>query len=189
VTEISTARLLLRPWHPSDRDRYAELNADPMVMRYFPNVLSRQESDASADRIAAHLLEHGFTMWAVELIGIEPFIGFIGLWRTRFEAHFTPCVEIGWRLDQRYWGRGLATEGARASLHFGFSQLKLPEIVAMTAVSNTPSRRVMQRLGMIHNPADDFEHPNVPSGHPLQRHVLYRLKAEDFRLQEVAQSK
>lgn len=151
------------------------MNADPRVTEFLP-VLTRAESDAVAVRIEAHLAEHGFTFWAVEILGVTPFAGFVGLVIPRFEAHFTPCVEIGWRLAARYWGQGYATEGARAALAFGFNSLKLEEIVAITVPANRRSRQVMERLGMSHNPADDFDHPSVPEGHALRRHVLYRLK-------------
>lgn len=173
-TEIATERLLLRRWLPADRAAFADLNADPRVMRHFPAVLSREESDAVADRIAAHFDRRGYGLWAVAIAGVVPFAGFIGLCAPRFEAHFTPCVEIGWRLAAEHWGRGYATEGARAALRFGFETLGLREIVAMTVPENRASRRVMEKLGMAHDPADDFDHPLLPAGHPLRRHVLYR---------------
>jgi RimJ/RimL family protein N-acetyltransferase len=152
------------------------MNADPRVMEHFSAPLSCEESDAVADRIATHFERHGFAQWAVEILGIAPFAGFIGLSIPRFEAHFTPCVEIGWRLAAEYWNRGYATEGARASLEFGFSSLQLQEIVSMTAVGNLRSRRVMEKIGMAHSPIDNFDHPLVAEGHPRRRHVLYRLR-------------
>lgn len=145
-------------------------------MEHFPALLSPQESDALADRIEAHFTLHGFGLWAVELPGIAPFIGFIGLMRPSFQAHFTPCIEIGWRLAAVYWGQGLAVEGAHAALDYGFKVLELPEIVSFTASPNLRSIRVMQKLGMTHHPDDDFDHPLLPAGHPLQRHVLYRIR-------------
>jgi RimJ/RimL family protein N-acetyltransferase len=176
--EIRTDRLLLRRWRPDDRPAFARLNADPRVAEYLAGVLSRQESDALADRIEAHFERHGFGLWAVEVPGEEtPFAGFIGLAIPRFEAHFTPCVEIGWRLDAAHWNRGYATEGARAVLQFGFVSLQLAEIVSFTTVANVRSRRVMEKLGMTRAPGDDFDHPGLPAGHPLRRHVLYRLAA------------
>ena len=175
VPELRTGRLYLRRWRASDRQPFAALNADPRVMEYFPAPLPREESDALAARIEGHFEQHGFGLWAVEIVDIAPFAGFIGLSVPRFEAHFTPCVEIGWRLAAGYWGCGYATEGAQAVLAFGFEQLHLAEIVSCTVPDNRRSRRVMERLGMIRIPADDFDHPVLPEGHPLRRHVLYRL--------------
>jgi RimJ/RimL family protein N-acetyltransferase len=172
--DLQTERLCLRRWLPSDRASFAALNADPRVMEYFPAPLSRHESDALVTRIEAHFAEHGFGLWAVEIPHVVPFAGFIGLAIPRFTAHFTPCVEIGWRLAAAHWGQGYATEGARAVLRFGFETLGLNEIVSFTVPANHRSRRVMERIGMHHNPADDFDHPALPEGHPLRRHVLYR---------------
>ena len=172
--DLQTERLCLRRWLPSDRAPFAALNADPRVMEYFPAPLSPHESDALATRIEAHFAEHGFGLWAVEIPHVVPFAGFIGLAIPRFTAHFTPCVEIGWRLAAAHWGQGYATEGARAVLRFGFETLGLNEIVSFTVPANHRSRRVMERIGMHHNPADDFDHPALPEGHLLRRHVLYR---------------
>jgi RimJ/RimL family protein N-acetyltransferase len=174
--EPRTERLLLRQWRPEDRDPFAAMNADPRVMEHFPSLMSREESDASVDRIEKHFQDHGWGLWAVEVPGIAPFAGFIGLNIPRYEAHFTPCVEIGWRLAVDYWGQGYATEGARAALAFGFEELDLAEIVSYTVPGNLRSRRVMEKLGMKHDPGEDFDHPRVPAGHPLCRHVLYRLR-------------
>lgn len=143
-------------------------------MAYFPSTLSKAESHALADTIQAHLEENGWGLWALAIPGVASFAGFIGLSRPRFEAHFTPCTEIGWRLGPEFWGRGYATEGARAVLAFGFETLGLSEIVSFTTESNWPSRRVMERIGMTHNPDDDFDHPRLPVRHRLRRHVLYR---------------
>ncbi|MBL8821877.1 MAG: GNAT family N-acetyltransferase [Planctomycetia bacterium] len=175
---LDTERLILRPWRDSDRVPFAALNADPKVMEFFPSVLTRQESDAQADRIEDHFVRHGFGMWAVEVKGHTPFAGFIGLAHPSYQTHFTPCVEIGWRLAPLYWGKGYATEGARRALQFGFDQLGLEEIVSFTAVGNIGSRRVMETLGMQRNPEDDFDHPLLAKEHPLCRHVLYRLKRQ-----------
>jgi len=172
--EIRTDRLLLRRWLADDRIAFARLNSDSRVMEFFPAPLSREESDAVADRIGAHFERHGFGLWAVEMPGLTRFAGFIGLSIPRFEAHFTPCVEIGWRLDAEHWNRGYATEGARAALAFGFASLQLEEIVSFTVPANMRSRRVMQKIGMTHSERDDFDHPALPEGHPLRRHVLYR---------------
>jgi RimJ/RimL family protein N-acetyltransferase len=172
--EIRTERLLLRPWIAADREPFAAMNADPQVRQHFPALLSREESDASVARIEAHFAEHGYGFWAVEVPGIAPFAGMVGLAVVPFEAAFTPCVEIGWRLAVPHWGSGYATEAARAALAFGFDELKLNEIVAFTVPGNVRSRRVMERIGMSHDPADDFDHPSVADGHPFRRHVLYR---------------
>lgn len=175
MIEIDTERLRLRRWLPTDREPFAALNADPRVIEHLPGPLSREESDALVDRIEAHFDRHGFGLWAVEILDGEPFAGFIGLSVPRFEARFTPCVEIGWRLGAPHWGRGYATEGARAALTFGFGDLGLEEIVSFTVPDNVRSRRVMEKIGMTHDPADDFDHPLLPEGHPLRRHVLYRI--------------
>jgi RimJ/RimL family protein N-acetyltransferase len=174
-TVIVTPRLQLRRWRATDRRAFAELNADPRVREFFPGVLTRAESDAAHDRIAAHFDEHGYGWWAVEIPGVVAFAGVVGLSRPRFAAHFTPCVEIGWQLAAPYWGRGYATEAARAAVDYGFEKLGLAEIVSFTVPANRRSRRVMEKLGMSRDPADDFDHPLLAEGHPLQRHVLYRL--------------
>ena len=173
--ELRTDRLHLRRWCATDRRPFAALNADSRVMEHFPAPLSRQESDALATRIENHFEQHGFGLWVVEILDITPFAGFIGLSILRFETHFTPCVEVGWRLAAEYWGNGFVTEGARAVLAFGFEQLRVAEIVSFTVPGNLRSRRVMERMGMTYNPSDDFDHPSLPEGHPLRRHVLYRL--------------
>ena len=178
--QLTTPRLLLRPWREADRSPFAALNADPLVMEYFPARLTREASDAMVDRIMTHFAERGFGFWAVEIPGITPFAGFIGLGVPRYETHFTPCVEVGWRLAAQYWNRGYATEGAREALGFGFDNLGLQEIVSFTAVGNARSRRVMEKLGMTCNSEDDFNHPLLTEDHPLRRHVLYRLTAGDY---------
>jgi RimJ/RimL family protein N-acetyltransferase len=174
---LATERLFLRGWRARDLAPFARLNADPRVMEHLPAVLARRESDALAQRICAHFDERGFGLWAVEIPGVADFAGFIGLSVPCFDAPFTPCVEVGWRLATEFWGRGYATEGARAALAFGFERLGLAEIVSFTVPANRRSRRVMERLGMQHSPADDFDHPSLPAGHALRRHVLYRIKA------------
>jgi RimJ/RimL family protein N-acetyltransferase len=175
--EIRTSRLLLRRWSAADRAPFAAMNADPEVMEHFPSVLSRQESDALTDRIEAHFAERGFGAWAVEVPGTAAFVGYVGLAVPRFEAPFTPCVEIGWRLAREFWGRGFATEAARAALAFGFEQVGLQEIVSFTVPGNLRSRHVMEKIGMTHDPRDDFDHPGLPEGHRMRRHVLYRCRA------------
>jgi RimJ/RimL family protein N-acetyltransferase len=173
---LETPRLLLRSWRDSDREPFAALNADPRVMRFFPAPLSRAESDQAVDRIEAHFERHGFGLFAAELRHTGAFIGFIGPWTPDFEAPFTPCVEIGWRLAAAHWNQGLATEGAKAILGHAFDSLHLDEIVSFTVPANLPSRRVMEKIGMSRSPADDFDHPRLAEGHPLRRHVLYRIR-------------
>jgi RimJ/RimL family protein N-acetyltransferase len=175
-TSLMTDRLILRHWRDSDREPFARLNADPRVMEFMPHVLSREESDSLADRIKAHFRQHGFGLCAVELRSNSRFVGFIGLNVPSFEAPFTPCVEIGWRLAADCWGQGLATEGAREIVRYGFETLGLQQIVAFTVPANLRSCCVMEKLGMTHDPADDFDHPRLPAGHPLRGHVLYRLR-------------
>jgi RimJ/RimL family protein N-acetyltransferase len=172
---LATERLRLRPWRDSDRAPFAALNADPRVTEYLEGPLDRAASDALAERAAAHFARHGFGPWAVEIPGAASFAGFVGLSIPDFAARFTPCVEIGWRLAADHWGRGYATEAAAAALGFGFATLELDEIVAFTVPHNLRSRRVMEKLGMTRDPADDFLHPALPADHPLARHVLYRI--------------
>jgi ribosomal-protein-alanine N-acetyltransferase len=144
-------------------------------MEHLPARLPRRESDALARRSERHFERHGFGPWAVEVPGVAPFIGFVGLVVPAFEAHFTPCVEIGWRLAAEHWGHGYATEAARASAGHAFGPLGVERLVSFTTPANVRSQAVMRRLGMTHDPADDFEHPRFPRGHRLRRHVLYRL--------------
>ena len=181
MTTLTTPRLVLRPWREEDRAPFARMNADPAVMEFFPRSLSREESDALVDRIVGRFAAEGFGFWAVEVPGETVFAGFVGLSRPAFQAHFTPCVEIGWRLARAHWGRGYAGEGARAALEFGFRHAALREIVSFTTVTNFRSRRVMEKIGMTRDEADDFDHPMLAEGHPLQRHVLYRLGVERWR--------
>jgi RimJ/RimL family protein N-acetyltransferase len=176
IPRIRTARLHLRAWRDEDLAAFAAMNADPAVMEFFPRPLERAESDAAAARIRDHIARHGFGLWAVEGAGVADFIGFVGLTVPRFEAHFTPCVEIGWRLTREHWGRGYASEAARAALEFGFRELALDEIVSFTVPANLRSRAVMERIGMTRSPGDDFDHPALPEGHQLRRHVLYRAR-------------
>lgn len=172
---LSTPRLLLREWRDADLPAFAALNGDERVMQHMPKRLTPAESDAQAARIREHFDEHGFGLWAVEVVGGAEFIGFVGLSVPRFEARFTPCVEIGWRLAFEHWGRGYATEAARRALEHAFETLALDEVVSFTVVANDRSRRVMERLGMTRRPEEDFDHPLLPADSPLCRHVLYRL--------------
>jgi RimJ/RimL family protein N-acetyltransferase len=175
VATLRTDRLTLRQWRDSDRGPFAAINADPRVMEFFLAPLTRSQSDAVVDRFSAELERGGHAPWALERNADQAFIGFTGFWVPRFEAHFTPCVEIGWRLAVAAWGRGYATEAAFAALGHAFGTRGLDELVSFTPVANERSIRVMERIGMTHDPADDFDHPSFPVGHPLRRHVLYRL--------------
>jgi ribosomal-protein-alanine N-acetyltransferase len=172
---VHTDRLLLRQWRPQDREPFAALNADPEVMRHFPAAISRTQSDAFVEKVTADLARNGYGLWALEVRGTGEFIGFTGVQRPSFEAHFMPAVEVGWRLARSAWGHGYATEAARAAVAYAFEHVGLDEIVSFTVPANERSRAVMRRLGMSHDPAEDFDHPRLPAGHPLRRHVLYRL--------------
>ena len=171
--ELRTDRLILRRWREQDREPFARMNADPEVMRYMLRPLTREQSDAFLDRSDAEFDERGYGRWAVQIPGEAPLIGFVGL----SLAAFQPSPEIGWRLDVPYWGRGYATEAARAAIADGFARVGLREILSWTIPANTRSIAVMERLGMTRDPADDFEHPLVPDGHPAKHHVLYRISA------------
>jgi len=177
---ITTERLILRRWREEDREPFAALNADPEVMRYFPRRLSRQESDGFIDRIEARFEAQGNGQWAVERREDGLFLGYTGLSPATFEAPFTPCIEVGWRFARSAWGHGYATEAGRAALRFGFEVLDLERILSWTSTLNLPSIAVMERLGMRHDPADDFDHPLVVPGDPLRRHVLYRQEHSDW---------
>ncbi|MCG8029062.1 MAG: GNAT family N-acetyltransferase [Candidatus Thiodiazotropha taylori] len=172
--EIFTQRLLLRPWRSSDLEPFAQLNADPEVMSYFPDTLSREQSDDLAQRCQQLIQQRGWGFWAVEHKRSDTFIGFLGLHVPSADLPFSPCVEIGWRLAKTHWGSGYATEGGRAALQVAFDQLNLDEVVSFTAVANRRSRRVMERLGM-GDSAENFEHPAIPPGHHLRQHCLYRI--------------
>jgi RimJ/RimL family protein N-acetyltransferase len=175
VPVLRTDRLLLRGWHEDDLEPFAELNADPRVMEHFVAPLTHEQSDSFVrDRIVPGFVERGYGLWAVEVPHGARFIGFVGLSDPRFSAWFTPCTEVGWRLARGHWGRGYATEAARAAVAFGFDEVGLDELVSFTAPANTRSIAVMERLGM--SLAGEFEHPSVPAGHPLRRHLLYRLR-------------
>jgi ribosomal-protein-alanine N-acetyltransferase len=180
IPRLETERLILREWRADDREPFAAMNADPRVVEHLSRALDRAESDAFVERIEAHWAADGHGLWAVERRTDGRFIGFIGLTPPDFEAAFTPCVEIGWRLAPEAWGAGYATEGARAALAFGFERLGLDEIVSFTVPDNVKSRAVMERIGLTRDPADDFLHPSFPDGHRLRQHVLYRLRRSDW---------
>ncbi|RNL86984.1 GNAT family N-acetyltransferase [Halostreptopolyspora alba] len=175
VSELRTQRLLLRQWREDDLEPFAHLNADPEVVRYLPASLTRGESLAMLRRLRESLHNAGYGLWALETRHNGDFIGFTGVQDVPFEAHFTPAMEVGWRLARHAWGHGYATEAARAAVRHAFVTVGVGEIVAFTTEANTRSRAVMRRLGMRHDPVDDFDHPRLPAGHELSRHVLYRL--------------
>jgi RimJ/RimL family protein N-acetyltransferase len=172
--ELETPRLLLREWRQSDREPFAAMNADPVVMEFFPAVQSRAASDSSIDMWQAQFSERGWSNWAAEIRSTGEFIGFVGLSIPKRLLPFSPCVEVGWRLARAHWRQGFATEAARAALRVGFEQIGLDEVVSFTSLSNVRSRAVMERIGM-RNTFQDFEHPAVPEGHSLRLHCLYRI--------------
>jgi RimJ/RimL family protein N-acetyltransferase len=180
VTGLTTQRLLLRGWTDADRDPWAAMNADPEVMRYFPSTRSRADSDAALEEFQGLLTRNGYGLWAVEVRATGDFIGFVGLNPTPDDYPVAPATEIGWRLARSSWGRGYATEAARAVLAHAFGPLGFTELVSFTTVTNTPSRNVMEKIGMTYDPADDFENPSVKGwwGAP---HVVYRLSADRYR--------
>jgi RimJ/RimL family protein N-acetyltransferase len=180
MIELSTPRLLLRTWQPADLRGFAELNGDPQVMRHFPSVMSRAQSDAMARRMQAHFVTHGFGYWVLERHAQPGLLGVLGLQQVGFAAAFTPAVEIGWRIQRAHWRQGYALEAAQAVLAYAFSTLALAEVLAFTVPANWPSQALMQRLGLARNPAEDFAHPLLPVGHPLCRHWLYRLGREQW---------
>jgi len=175
--ELHTRRCVLRQWKDSDLAPWAEMNADAEVRRYFPSLLSVEQAGAEAQRCRDAIVQRGWGMWALELPGEFAFAGFVGLNVPHYDAPFVPAVEIGWRLSRAAWGRGYATEAARAALDFAFARLALREVVAIAVPGNDASRRVMHRLGMVRDEAGDFDHPRIEAGHPLRRHVLYRASA------------
>ncbi|MGR5142241.1 GNAT family N-acetyltransferase [Photobacterium sp. DNB23_23_1] len=178
---LETDRLILRQWKRDDYPDYANLNADPTVMQYFPAVLSQQESDAQAARITQLIAERGWGFWAAELKSTGKFIGFVGLHSQDLHSGIpnAPFVEIGWRLAKVHWGKGYAPEAARKALQYAFEQLRVPSVYAFTALPNTPSQRVMDKIGMV-NIGQDFNHPKLPQGHSLQRHCLYQITQETW---------
>ncbi|GKT00615.1 GNAT family N-acetyltransferase [Acidovorax sp. SUPP3434] len=180
---LATPRLRLRPWTAADRAPFAAMNADPAVMAHFSAPLARDASDAMADRIEALIAQRGWGFWAADCLQGDSgprFMGFVGLHTPSAELPFAPCVEIGWRLARPFWGQGLASEAARLALRAGFEDLGLAEIVSFTTLGNQRSRAVMQRLGMRESPAEAFDHPAVPVGHPVRPHCLYRLARTDW---------
>jgi len=176
---LETPRLILRQWQESDHEPYIQLNADKEVMEFFQSTSTRDESLAQIARLVSHIDQYGFGFFAVERKDNQQFIGFTGLANDRFESHFTPCVEIGWRLSKVNWNQGFATEAARACLNYAFDILKLKEIYSYTAVDNKRSEHVMEKIGM--NKVGIFDHPLIEDGHVLKRHVLYKILADEQR--------
>ncbi len=179
---LRTPRLVLRRWEERDIEPFAALNADPEVMQFFPYTLTMEQTISMVDRIEAQFESAGFSLWALEVETTGEFIGFVGLSRPSFQAPFTPCVEIGWRLAKEHWGRGYAPEAAREVLRDGFERIGLLEILSFTAAINEKSVRVMEKVRMTRNPLDDFLHPMVEDGHRLQEHVLYRLARSNWQV-------
>ncbi|HXR38417.1 MAG TPA: GNAT family N-acetyltransferase [Terracidiphilus sp.] len=175
--DLTTARMILRRWREEDRKPFRAINADARVMEFFPAQLTAEETDQTIARIEEHFDRYGFGLYAAELIETREFIGFVGLNVPGFTAPFMPAVEIGWRLACEHWGSGLATEGAQAVVRYAFETLGLRGLVSFTVPANLRSRRVMEKIGMLHDRSGDFDHPRLPEGHPLRRHVLYRLYA------------
>jgi len=178
---LETDRLALRRWRDSDLDPFAEMGTDVRVMEHFLSTVSKSESEQTIARIRQHFGEHGYGLWAVEVKSGAPFIGFVGLQHVAFEADFRPAVEVGWRLAFEAWGHGYASEAAQEALRFAFEDIALAEVVSFTVEGNHRSRAVMQRIGLSHYPGEDFDHPKIPEGHPLRRHVLYRIGCEQWR--------
>ncbi len=172
---IKTERLNLREWTSADVHSFAAMNQDPRVMAHYPRLLTKEESAESVEKIRTHFKKHGFCFYACELAATHEFMGFIGLKATEFSTHFTPCVEIGWRLAYDFWGKGYATEGAKAVLKTAFETFNIKEVVSFTSPLNVRSVQVMKRLGMAHDAEGTFENPKVPEGHMLRPHVLYRM--------------
>jgi ribosomal-protein-alanine N-acetyltransferase len=176
IPELETDRLVLRAFRDEDREPFAALNADPAVMEHFPAPLTRAESDALVDRILDRWAADGHGLWAVQRVDDAAFLGFTGLARLAY----LPQPEIGWRFARFAWGQGYATEAARAALAWGFGVRRFDEVVSVTTVGNSRSRAVMERIGLMRDPADDFLHPNLPEGHPLRPHVLYRIHRDTW---------
>lgn len=168
---FETKRLGFRLWKESDKEPFYIMNSNDQVMKYFPKVLTKKESDEFYNRIQTHFKESGYGLWVVELKDTREFIGFIGFYRATFEAFFTPCIEIGWRLDNKYWNKGYATEGALRCINYGFEQLNLEKIYSFTSRINTPSIKVMEKIGL--KKIDEFLHPKIEDSSPLKPHVLY----------------
>ena len=179
IIELKTERLRLRQWRKQDFSAFAKLNADPEVMKYYPDILNEEESNDMARRFEALLAYRGWGFWVVEKLDDKKFMGFVGLYEPTYDLPVTPCVEIGWRLVREYWGQGYATEAAKSSLAVAFEKLDLPEVYSFTSVLNKKSQAVMEKLGMV-NMKQNFEHPMIPEDSPLREHVLYKIDKQDW---------
>ena len=171
---IETERLYVRQWEEEDLHPFYKLNSSPKVMRFYPNLLSRKESDNFVCKASSQIDENGYSFWAIELKESSKLIGTMGIADVHFKEHFTPAVEIAWRLASQYWGFGYATEAAKAVFDYGYKELNLKEIVSFTVPENKRSIRVMEKIGLSRDPQRDFYHPKLPREHRLSRHVLYR---------------
>lgn len=181
MIQLETDRLILREWNPEDREPFARMNADAMVMEFLPRLLDPPASDKLVERFKAHFKRHGYGPFALELKETGEFMGFVGLRQVEFDAPFTPAVEIAWRLSYDFWGKGYATEAAQRVLQYGFEDLKLKEIVSFTVHDNSRTLHIMEKIGMKRDEKGDFDYPGLAKGHPLGRFVLYRLKVKDFQ--------
>jgi RimJ/RimL family protein N-acetyltransferase len=179
IIEIETKRLKLRQWKMEDRPFFAVINADPIVMKYYPDILSEKESNDMAQKLESLIAQRGWGFWAVEKTDENKFIGFVGLHEPAYDLPVTPCVEIGWRLAREYWGHGYASEAAQASLGIAFDRIGLSEVYSFTSVSNKKSRAVMEKLGMV-NTNENFKHPMISAKSPLQEHVLYKIDKQHW---------
>ena len=180
MNTIETERLYLRQWRASDFAPFAEMNANPEVMEYFPKLLTTSMSNTIAKKCQSLIDDNGWGFWAVSLKDTDAFIGMVGLNNAHADMPFSPAVEIGWRLHNDYWGLGYATEAAQAALRYAFEVLELSEVVAFTAVINKRSQKLMQRLGMI-NTQENFYHPMLDAKHPLAKHVLYKITRQQWQ--------
>ncbi len=183
---LETERIIMREWLPSDQAPFSRMNADPLIMEYFPRVLDEAATAKLIDRFQDHFAKHGFGMYALENKETKEFMGFAGLGHVRDIFPFGPAVEMAWRLEYEYWGKGFATEAAHAILNLAFNELNLKEVVAFSVYDNSRAIHMMEKLGMKHDKKGDFDYPKLPKGHPLGCHVLYRLKSEDYKGREQA---
>lgn len=184
ATIIETERLILRTWQKEDAEAYFQINQDPQVIEFLRGPMTKEQVDEFISAMIIHNDKHSYTLWAVELKETDELIGFIGLKYIDWEAHFTPAVEVGWRLGSQYWGKGYATEGASAALNYGFKRCGLKEIVSFTVPSNVRSIRVMEKIGLKRDVNGDFTHPKSPVDHPLSKHILYRIAKEEYLQQD-----
>jgi RimJ/RimL family protein N-acetyltransferase len=177
---LQTGRLILREWRDDDVAPFSAMSTNPLVMQYLTKLPDRSAIERWVDDVRAHFRRHGFGLWAIEIPGIAPFVGFTGLTVVPYEAHFTPAIEVAWRLSPEYWRKGLVAEAATTALNVGFRSLEFQEIMANAAINNSASIRVMERLGMNRNPDDDFDHPLKPPQDPLRRQVLFRIGRKEW---------